>query len=116
MILNFVHYQTTINAYKFTAKTTMLNIRIFLLKLDVLAFIVVRTAIAIFKVTVCSNLVGGHFELGELGIHCGKTAISNFKLLMHSNLEGYFELGELSIHCGKTTISNFKLLMHSNLV
>ena len=30
--------------------------------------------------------MGGHLELGELGIHCGKTTISNFKLLMHSNL------------------------------
>ena len=55
--------------------------------------------------------------LDELGIHCGKSTISTFKMLMHSNLEGeYFELGELSIHCGKTAISNFKLLMQLNLV
>ena len=82
-----------------------------------LAFTVVRTANANFKVIVHSNLVGGHYKLGELGIHCGKTTISTFKMLMHSNLEWeYFELVELSIHCGKAAISNFKLLMHSNLV
>ena len=51
-----------------------------------------------------------------MGIHCGKTTISTFKMLMHSNLGEYFELGELRIHCGKTAISNFKMLMHSNLV
>ena len=82
-----------------------------------LAFTVVRTAYAIFKVILHSNLVGGCFKLGELGIHCGKTTTSTFKMLMHSNLVGgYFELEELSIHCGKTAISNFKQLMHSNLV
>ena len=61
-----------------------------------------------------SNLVGAHFELGELSIYSGKTTIANFKLLKHSNL--VVELAELSIHCGNTTISNFKLLMLSNLV
>ena len=60
----------------------------------------VRTAYANWKVIVHSNLVGEHYKLGELGIHCGKITISTFKVLMHSNLEGeYFELGELSIRC-----------------
>ena len=35
-----------------------------------------------FKVIVHSNLVGGYFKLGELGIHCGKTTISTFKMLI----------------------------------
>ena len=38
------------------------------------------------KVIVHSNLVGGYFELGELGIHCRKTTIYNFKLLKQSNI------------------------------
>ena len=68
----------------------------------------VRTANTNYKVISHSNVPIGYFELGKLGIHCGKATISTFKLLMHSNLVGgYLELGELSIHCGKTTISAF---------
>ena len=64
-----------------TAKTAILNIRTFLLKLDILAFTVVRTANTYFKVIVYSNLVVGYFELGELGFHYGKTTISTFKMI-----------------------------------
>ena len=76
-----IHHFTNFHAH--TAKTAILNIRIFILNLDVLAFTVVRTAYAYFKVIVHSNLVGGHYKLGELGSHCGKTTISTFKMLMH---------------------------------
>ena len=54
----------------YTVKTAILNIRIFLLKLDILAFTVVRTTTTNFKVIVHSNLVVRYF------IHCGKTTIS----------------------------------------
>ena len=48
------------------------------------------------------------------GIHYGKSRNTNFKVIVHSNLAGgYFGLGELGIHCGKTTISNFKHQMVS---
>ena len=63
-----------------------------------LAFTVVRTAYANFKVIVHSNLVGGHYKLGELGIHCDKTTISTFKMLMHSNLVG----AQYNFHCQST--------------
>ena len=48
--------------------------------LDNLGFTVVKIATN-FKVVVYSysSLVGGHFELGKLGIHYGKIAISKFK-------------------------------------
>ena len=73
----------------YTVKTAILNIRIFLLKLDILAFTVVRTTTTNFKVIVHSNLVVRYF------IHCGKTTISNFKLLIHLNLVG----GQYTFHC-----------------